>query len=232
MEESQTVNNPQEVNQPIQTPIENPVPTKLEVKPKKNSGLAVILSFTTIIATLIAGFFYFQNIQLRDELAKKIEIASTPIPTATPNEIEDLITYKNDDYNFSFKYPKEANLVEDDCVSLQIVGPTQTEATEAFDGLYLNFCPETLVDQTIDEWIETDISGDIEVIKAKSEFSLKTYIAYTYETLGLMQQKNIAIQSPDSESIIVVITDITQDPTNQGYKEIVDEIISTFEYFN
>jgi len=109
MEETAQVNNPPEVNQPIQTPVENSVPTKIEVKPKKNSGLALILSFTTIIATLIAGFFYYQNTQLRVELTKRIESIPTPISTEIPNETADWKTYTDTNGDYSFKHPSNWN---------------------------------------------------------------------------------------------------------------------------
>lgn len=104
MEETAQVNNPQKVSQPIQPPVENPVQVKLEEKPKKNSGLSLILSFTTIIATLIAGFFYFQNMQLRSELQKNLP-SLTPTPTATPDETADWNIYKSTKYGYSLKYP-------------------------------------------------------------------------------------------------------------------------------
>jgi len=101
---------PQQVNQPVQTSVENPVPKKTEVKPKKNFSLTIILSFTTIIATLIAGFFYFQNTKLRTELIKKIESIPTPTsipsPTEAPDETIDWKTYTNDKYKITFKYPQ------------------------------------------------------------------------------------------------------------------------------
>ena len=111
MEETPIVNTPPEVNQPIQTPIENPVPVKVEEKLKKNFGLTVILSFTTIIATLIAGFFYFQNTQLRNELQKNLP-SSTPAPTSTPDETADWKVYKDENNLFELKYP--SFLIPDD----------------------------------------------------------------------------------------------------------------------
>ena len=107
---------PQPVNQPIQTSVESPVPKKTEVKPKKNFSLTIILSFTTIIATLIAGFFYFQNTQLRAELTKKIESIPTPTPIPSPTEALDetvnmfdtnSFLYKNTDLGFSLNIPND-----------------------------------------------------------------------------------------------------------------------------
>lgn len=106
MEENTQVNNPQEVSQSIQTPDQNPVAVKFEEKPKKSSGLATILSFTTILATLIAGFFYFQNMQLRSELQKNLPSSTpTPISTVVPDETADWKTYTDSKNIYSFKYP-------------------------------------------------------------------------------------------------------------------------------
>jgi len=107
---------PQQVNQPVQTSVENPVPKKTEVKPKKNFSLTIILSFTTIIATLIAAFFYFQNTKLRTELIKKIESIPTPTSIPSPTEIPDetanmfdtnSFLYKNTDLGFSLNIPND-----------------------------------------------------------------------------------------------------------------------------
>lgn len=105
MQDTAQVNNPTEVNQPTQTPIENSVPVKIDEKPKKDPGLALILSFTTIIATLIAGFFYYQNTQLRKELQKNLP-SSTPTSSTTPDETTNWKTYKDEFAGFEIKYPQ------------------------------------------------------------------------------------------------------------------------------
>lgn len=106
MQDTAQVNNSPEVNQPIQTPVENSIPVKIDEKPKKNSGLTLILSFTTIIATLIAGFFYFQNMQLRNELLKNLP-SLTPTPVATPDETANWKIYKDEIAGFEIKYPQD-----------------------------------------------------------------------------------------------------------------------------
>jgi len=221
-------------NQIPQQSKKQPVEQKINQTKVKNSfSLISILSFTTIIASLIAGFFYYQNMQLRSELQKKTESISTqtPIPTQTREENEEWKIYTGEDNKFTFKYPKEAEMITDKCISIQIIGPTQTEATETFDGLYLTFCPIILGKQTIDEWIESDMTGDnVETTKPKTIYSLNEYIAYEYIILGPTQQRNIVIQSPYFDSEMVVIRDTTQDPTKQGYEKIVEKIISTFKF--
>lgn len=224
--ETEQTNNLEEANQTIQTPIKNPV--KTEEKPKKNFSLIVILSFATIIASLIAAFFYFQNAQLRNKLQNDLP---SPTPTIVSDEISDWKTYTDTDYQFSFKYPKEIKFDKDSCISLQIVGPTQTNDTEPFDGLYLSICPTTLENQTLDSWIESILSNAIEIIKPKTKVTIKTYEAYSFEISGeLMTEKQTVIQSPILDSQIISIVDITKDPTNQGYKDLADKIISTFEF--
>lgn len=228
MEEPITTNTTKETSQPVQTPITNPV--EIDEKPKKNSGLAIILSFTTIIATLIAGFFYFQNTQLKSKLQENL---SSPIPTTTPDQAEDWRTYTDSEFKFSFQYPKDAILEKSECISLQIIGPTQTNDTEPFDGLYLSICPETLENETLDDWIKNDLFQALEIVEPKAKIEIQEYEAYSYKITGeLMTEKHTVIQSPLSKSQIILISDITKDPTNQNYEEKVNKIISSFKFLD
>ena len=74
------------------------------------------------------------------------------------------------------------------------------------------------------------MSGGEEITSPKTKILLNTYTAYTYEITGELKQKQIVVQSPTSETQIILITDITNDPTIQGYEKLVTQIISTLKF--
>jgi len=170
---------PQQVNQPLQTPVENPVPVKLEEKPKKNSGLTVILSFTTIIATLIAGFFYFQNTQLRTELQKNL-----PKPEATQinEDIKNTFLYENSDLGFSLELPNSwkdkyqtTNIYFDNSQDISAVNfeylPIDKESSN-----YKIFSIERMI---LEDWdIEIQITSRPHISEEKKILSSGEYVFY------------------------------------------------------
>ena len=228
MEEKNLQQNPQETIAPVEENKQINPSSSVSEKPKKNFSLTMILSFATIIASLIAVFFYFQNTKLRGELGKEIP---SPTPIETPDPAESWETYTDTEFKFSFQYPKEVKLEKDECVFLNIVGPTQTNDTEPFDGLYLNICPKNLENLTIDEWIENDLTTFVEILKPKTKILINTYPAYSYQaSTELLSEKRTVIESPILKSQIILISDISKDPTNQGYEELVNQILDTFKF--
>jgi hypothetical protein len=96
----------QETPAPPQPPVA-PQPINLPEPPKqKNSSIIFILSLTTIVACLIAAFFYWQN----TKLIKETTNIQTPSPTSTPDITANWKTYENTKYSFIFKYPSTFSL--------------------------------------------------------------------------------------------------------------------------
>lgn len=104
MDPPQSAQIPNIINQEaFPQPIEAPQPINPQEPTKnKNSSIIFILSFTTIIACLIAAFFYWQNTKLIKEVTK---IETTSVPTSTPDKTIDWKTY-NFSPTISYKLPQ------------------------------------------------------------------------------------------------------------------------------
>jgi hypothetical protein len=226
MDEAQT-----QVNNPMQTP--ERIPTKQE-KTKSNFSLVLILSFTTIIATLIAGFFYFQNMQLRTELSKKIEVASTPTPTATPDETTNWKTYTDTKDKFSFKYPGDWDTLNINETTLMVAPQKDIDGVRKMvesgggfgGGDFL-----IMIVSTLDEDPEI-ISDEYQNVK-ESETLLSTIKSQKYEITFLQDgpgfekdKKHVSILTPVGTKYLKI------DLLEQKYQETYDLITKSFEITN
>ena len=231
---------------PQQTPEENLKPFSNLPKPKKPSLLIVILVLIAAIA--LATTFYFAN-QLK-KLKEKPEPAPIPasLPTPAPTEIftpaptidptADWKTYTHPNVPFTFKYPsgteiKESITIRDESRenSIRLIkqGPTQIEGTELYDGLGLRLGFNTLAGRRLEELVDERVAESEEigtVLEEKRAIEFQKYKAYTYKAEGLGISEYIYLQTPD-ESTYIEIVNFTEDPTEQGFESLVDQILST-----
>lgn len=82
-------------------PVENLVTPKIMVEVTRKSPWILILSLLSITAFAFAGYFYWQNISLRDTL--NTSSPASPVPLPTPVAAPTSQTYT--DPQFSFEYP-------------------------------------------------------------------------------------------------------------------------------
>jgi len=76
-------------------------------KTNKGVNMASILSLLLILSVIVSVFFYWQNVNLRQQIGEKLSevFTPTPIPTQTPME-EILETLADNKNGFSIKVPK------------------------------------------------------------------------------------------------------------------------------
>jgi hypothetical protein len=227
MEEAPIVKNPQEVNQPIKTPVENQV--RVEEKTKKNFSLALILSFTTIIATLIAAFFYFQNTQLRNVLQKNLP---SPTPTATLSETAGWKTYTDSNNEYSFKYPSNWNTLNINNNSLMVAPQADIDqvskmvkAGGGFGGgdflIMLINKNEKKPSITTDEY-QTVIESSVNISSIEA---LKYEITFLQNGPGFEKgKKHFSVVIPTSEKYLSI------DLVEQKYLDTYNLILSTFKF--
>ena len=146
------------------------------------------------------------------------------------------ITHTANNICYTFKYPQEVELKErkqENLIHLSLWGPTQKADTEFYDGISLTFSfpldtggmdLKSYVDSKIEEFKQFG-----EILKPREEIIINGIKGYTYTAEGLGIFQYIYLQSPD-KSCTVEIVNATFDPTNQGYLQTVDQILSTFEF--
>lgn len=216
---------------------------------KKESGFALPIVII-IVALLIAaggGYYAYKTIQKQKEEGKDVKEAKpelTPSPelTPTPEEIEQPVdetanwkTYTNSEAGFSFKYPEDISLAENETVRLSLWGPTQKPETEFYDGISLQFeLPFELKNKPLEDYVQSTIEaetieGIAELIKNKEKIVIADLEGYTFTIRGLGDFQYIYLQSKDSIYAIEIVN-ATRDPTGQGFQQTVDLILSTFEF--
>jgi hypothetical protein len=154
---------------------------------------------------------------------------SSPLPMASWN------VYSSSTYRI--RYPADVELKERDAsgISLSKWGPTQGEGTEYFDALLLAIQPFEISNTDLETYVDGQIktlNPDNEVVKLISEIEPTTignYSGYTFTIEGLGIFKYTYLQSTD-KNMIVEIVDGTIDPGNLGFEELVNQILSTFEF--
>jgi len=204
---------------------------------KSNKWLPISLVIFALAVLGFAGFFAYQNYQspVPSPMPIPTEILSpTPMVDPTAN----WLTYTKENICYTFKYPKEVTLKErkeENIIHLSLWGPTQKKDTEFYDGLSLTFSlPLEIGNLSLNDYVdgkieEVEKGGVAEITKSKKAVLVNEINGYTFTVQGLGTFQNIFLQSLD-KTCTVEITNATIDPTNQGYQETVDKILSTFKF--
>lgn len=214
--------------------------------PKSKGNIFLpIVSAVAIIAIIAAGFLFWQNQQQQNFQTKitkvdreQINVKISTTPTTIPSE-----TNKNEwkSYSltnaFEFEYPSEAKINEaQDIVSLSIWGPTQRPNTELYDGLALNFQMQKLSNKTLDDYVKEEFvkaeNEGVEVLSPLSKISIAGINGYSYKVRGLGEHQYIYLPSPLKPGNFIFIGNSTHDPTNRGFENQVNQILSTFKFSN
>jgi hypothetical protein len=215
--------------QPVQ-PVASPPPPASSGKSKIVLWFAVAL---LVFSSLTVGAYF---------LGSKSKTPPSPSPTATPmtsptatptsSPTSNWETYSDTEGNFSFKYPSDISLRQetDGSVTLSLWGPSQKEGTEFYDGIYLSFKTEDSSGLTLENFINKridEIKVNEESVSATESASFGELDGYQFEATGLGQFTYIYLELT-SDSFLEIV-DGTIDPTNAGFEDTVQEILSTLE---
>lgn len=207
--------------------------------------LSKYLAIVVLIALPIVGFFLGMQYQEMVNLAKRQEMESnlsiprvpTPTPIAIPT-IDPLLTadwkiYGNVEYGFTIKYPNNLVLEErNDYISLEFWGPTQRSQQGGHDGIFLSFRVGLLEGKTLKEFVDAEVKKIDGFSSQMIEYPRKILVGekegYSYKVIGSAPSTYIYL-SPKPNTYFLIL-DVTEDPTNQGFKKTVDQILSTFKF--
>lgn len=154
---------------------------------------------------------------------------ASPLPTS--DETANWKTYRG--ANFKIQYPFDVTVKVDDDGYLWFNkwGPTQKSQTEFYDALNLKIKVEPINGQkleTIAKNSETQSSsGPGDVIKALNKVELNGKQGYTYTSRGL---GTFEFTFLDYGKYYLEIINFTADPTNLGFNNTFDQILSTFRF--
>lgn len=222
-------------------PVQSPIPQPTTPPPQKNNAITIIGLVLMLISFLaLAGYVFthketVMNKLLPDKTSISPTQAPTNSPTPTTTEIESAWkTYSSPTYQF--KYPDSVQLKEneDSIITISMSGPTQTEATELFDGFSVSFQTNETANQDLESYInnlidEINKEGVIKVIDGPSAINIGNYNGLTFTEEGLGTIKQNFLQS-DDKTLVMQISVIVEDPGNLGFQETINQILSTFKF--
>lgn len=208
--------------------------------------IILLIILTASVGTTI--FFVYQNYLLKEQIKPGATISpSPPSPTAFPsptpptspspaptvNVSANWLTYSNPNVAYTFKYPKEVTLSQQDGIVLTLWGPTQEKETEFYDGISLNFSlPFKIDNMSLKDYVDSKIEESKqhgEILKPREEITVGGISGYTYTAQGLGMFQYIFLQSQNKLWTVEIVNG-TADPTNQGFQKTVDKILSTFTF--
>jgi hypothetical protein len=151
-------------------------------------------------------------------------------PEAEVDE-DGMLIYRNEDLGFLIRHPANLNPEDqgDGSIGIILVGPTQTDETEFFDGIVLGFQQSSLEGKSLAEKVEEDVAMYKEVI-GDDEISQVSSVSIG-GVLGLKfsDYRGEFLYLPQGEDKYLEVVNFTADPGNLGYKEIAKAIIESIE---
>lgn len=201
-------------------------------KTKSQAGFLIIPLILLVVVLTVGGLFVYQKYQVPKEITQTPPAKSSVTPSP---QAENWLTFSKPNIPYTFKYPKEVELIEQEGFQLSLWGPTQKTETEFYDGIALGFSlPTKFAGGSLNDYVaakveEIKTQGLMEIVKPQEEITINGLSGYTYAASGLGVFKYIFLLSPD-QNWLVEISDGTKDPTNQGYPEIVKKILATFQF--
>jgi len=160
---------------------------------------------------------------------------SAPTQSNTPSPSWQTFTSK--EHQLTLEYPQEATVsaTNDGAIRILVMGPTQQTGTEFYDGISISIDSGQLPNQlTFDEYVGSrrDTLTKDPIITSVSDItpiSIGQHNGATFTFEGLGRHRFIFI--PNNRGYLE-IADSTQDPTNQGYKEQVNQILNSITLLN
>lgn len=119
------------------TPTESVPPAPVPVPPTpKKSSLVWVLLFTVLLLSVVTGFFVWQNMQLRQQLAVLSSSTPPPSPAGTlvkeDDPTADWTTHKSDVLGIEFKLPPKLGLLEKS--GKEVAGEKGTQFCMIYEG--------------------------------------------------------------------------------------------------
>ena len=211
---------------------------------KLRTPLIVVIS----ILIGIFGFLTYQSMVKKPTTENAIQIMPTSAPTrpedtslpvstemvASPtlSQNNSWITYSCVPLGFSINHPADLEPKKQaETISFSKWGPSQGAETEFYDGISLTFSGGMYVGnfdafvnrklQEVKEWLSYVSSTEPKaLVMAEKE-------AWSFEAVTM--GKAIYYYVKKNENLYLEIIDATNDPTSQGFKDIVSQMLSTLK---
>ncbi len=202
----------------------------------------IIISF--ILLVLIISGVYFTMHQYSDNTliypnttAMPSHVSPSPTAVSSNNLMAGGNSYLDPKGVFSVLYPNDYQMDTQNngqYTRFYKLGPTQKGQTEMYDGVNLNFESIDLNNQTLSDWVDTQINNStnddtVKLTKPKTPIILNGYMGFTYQTAGLGEATYTILQKDKTSKNAVNIISVFYDPSNQGFDKEINSILNSLK---
>lgn len=201
----------------------------------------ITLILITLIITVALGFMAYINANSTSNTTHNSKPSdNTPSLSVIPTDSQRTypngwVQFRSDSIGVSLYHPQEMNLTEMEAglVRLLITGPSQVMGTEMYDGLLVTLFKDRYESGSLRDFVERETEQKktdpvyIEVSNIE-EVKIGNKVAYavTESTLGEFTQMYL----PAGPNEYIQLTYLMEDPTNQGYAQILDTLLESIEF--
>lgn len=199
--------------------------------------IIVLVAGAILIFSVAIIFLYNQN-RSQDNIPSPTPTllpTNTPTPTPKLDLPEDWETYKSESHGITLRHPDnmQVNQNQDGSVSFTLLGPTQAEGTEVYDGIILNFNTGIYEFNAFNEFVinkhnEQKNDPIISEVSDIEEVKINEKTGYKFSIFGL--GKFTILYLPMENNRYLRISMLVEDPENQGFQNTVNTILSSISY--
>jgi hypothetical protein len=194
--------------------------------------LIVILGAAVIVYLSVFGLGNVKNSTSLASATPSVAVTQPLSPTKAPQVPSDWKTYDSEAYSFTFKYHPKFTIRPsvDNTLTMYLHGPSQSEGTEVYDGIIINFQEATYTENSFKAFVEKQyqVAKNDDVIYEISDLKdvqISTYQGYEFRTSSLGSIRNIYLDAKNKKFIYISL--LLEDPKNQGFENIVTTLLST-----
>lgn len=187
-----------------------------------------IFSLVLISSLLLAGCTH-------NPISPSPTPSSNTMPAPAAQLPSDWQTYTDAQENFQISHPPDLEVTKtaDGFVQFYKAGPTQEENTEIYDAVSLRIREQSKeanqeLDKLSQQMVDRNEGGISEVIQTPQPVSINSRNGFKFITQGLGTYEHILLLGLTDETYYHLING-TVDPTGQGFDQILEQMLSTFE---
>ena len=177
------------------------------------------ISLLILAALAVVAFFVFKN--QTENLPKDDNVEQGDVT---------LESYSSDLLGITLTYPNSLSVDEadDGRVTFSMLGPSQEEFTELYDGVGVSFFRGVYDAETFDEFVnltlaDWEVNGTI--TDDLREVKLADLDGYTFEGTGQGVYRFYLLPVAESQALQIVV--FVADPTGQGFQGLVDDMLAS-----
>ncbi len=196
------------------------------------STITLIVAFLMIAVLATGVWYYFEYTeQATQNNSTEAPLVGSGQAPATPPEAEveeGWVEFDDPATGFTFQYPEDAQIRrENENVGVVVLGPTQSQGTELYDGLTVLLATYPLNGKTLTEAAQAEQAREDSIAEV-TEITPITYAGksgFVYQATSLGTRQVIIL--PLTNDLYLKVTNSTVDPTGKGFQETAEKIASS-----